>query len=189
MLVGAFVGAVTGATTNMLVQVAANVVSGQSLQNAIENIDLASIGTAALSGAVTGAITGGVSSISTIKNVVSLYKSANAALNATANMAGTTVGTIIDNATHDKPLSENLIRNNLIAGAAGVASATITQTASGIIVNQSGQKSVVWLETLDQTGAITSLTGNQPIDTAVNNFLKESAVSVGQESLSSMLDN
>ena len=142
-----------------------------------------------LVGAVTGAITGGVSSISAVKNVVSVYKSANAALNATANMAGTTVSTIIDNATHDKPLSENLIRNNLIAGAAGVASAAITQTAAGIIVNQSGQKSVVWLEKLDQSGAITSLTGKQPIDTAVNNFLKESSVSVGQEALSSMLDN
>ena len=77
----------------------------------------------------------------------------------------------------------------MIAGVAGVVSAGISQTAAGTIVDSTGQKSTVWFETFDHAGKITSITGNQPVDIAVNNFMKESAVSIGQASLTSMIDN
>jgi hypothetical protein len=96
---------------------------------------------------------------------------------------------MVDNVTHEQPISKNLVRNNLIAGVAGAVSAGISQTAAGTIVDSTGQKSTVWFETLDQAGKITSITGNQPVDIAVNNFMKESAVSIGQASLTSMVDN
>ena len=184
---GAVIGAVAGAATSVIVQTAANMVkNGGNLQEAINNIDMKSVGAAAISGAISGAITGGVGEVSTAYNCL---KGVKAIVNAGANMAGTTVGTMVDNAAHDKPLSQNLVRNNLIAGGAGALSAQLSQTAAGTVVDQTGKKSSVWFETLDQAGKITSMSVKEPVDIAVNNLLKESAVSVAQESLTTTLDN
>ena len=186
IIAGAVVGAVVGAATNVVVQTATNMIkNGGNFQEALDNIDLKSVGAAAVSGAISGAITGGIGEVSSAYNCI---KGVKAMVNAGANIAGTTVGTVVDNATHDQPLSKNLVRNNLIAGGAGILSAGISETATGTTVNQAGQKSTVWFETLDQAGNITSMTGKQPVDIAVNNFLKESAVSVGQEALTSSVD-
>lgn len=184
---GAVIGAVAGAATSVIVQTAANMVkNGGNLQEAINNIDMKSVGAAAISGAISGAITGGVGEVSTAYNCL---KGVKAIVNAGANMAGTTVGTMVDNAARDKTLSQNLVRNNLIAGGAGALSAQLSQTAAGTVVDQTGKKSSVWFETLDQAGKITSMSVKEPVDIAVNNLLKESAVSVAQESLTTTLDN
>ena len=184
---GAVIGAVTGAAASIIVQTAANMIkNGGNLQEALNNVDMKSVGAAAISGAISGAITGGVGEVSTAYKCI---KGIKAIVNASANMAGNTVGTMVDNAAHDQPLSKNLVRNNLIAGASGVASAILSQTAAGTVIDQTGKKSTVWFETLDQAGKITSMSVNEPLDIAVNNFLKESAVSVGQEALTNTLDN
>ena len=184
---GAVLGAAAGAATSILVQTTANMIrNGGNLQAAIENIDMKSVGAAALSGAISGAITGGVGEVSAAYKCI---KGVKAVVNVGANMAGTTAGTVVNNAAHNKPLSKNLVRNNILAAGAGIASAVVSQTAAGTVVNQSGQQSTVWLETLDQAGKITTLTGNQPIDIAVNNFAKETLISTGQESVSSMIED
>lgn len=59
---------------------------------------------------------------------------------------------------------------------------------SGNVVSQTGEKTPVWFETLDQGGNITSMTAKEPFDIAVNNFVKESLVSAGQEFLTSSGD-
>ncbi|MBQ3023921.1 MAG: hypothetical protein IJD23_01260 [Spirochaetaceae bacterium] len=93
----------------MVVQITSNLISGQDLSTAIDNIDMKSVvAVEALSGAVTGVITSGLSSISTIKNATLVYKTAKATLNAGTNAVGTTVGTIADNKLHNKRATDNL---------------------------------------------------------------------------------
>lgn len=181
---GAVIGAVTGAVSNAGVQVVANMIHGQDFDTAVDNIDWKSVKSAAISGAITGGLSGGLSSVKAIKDVISVSKKAKVVMNASTNMAGTTAGTMVDNAYHNKPLSKNLVRNNLIAGAAGCASSAISTTAAGNVVNRTGEKTSVWLETLDQGGNITSITTKQPFDIAVDNFIKENAVSISQAALS-----
>lgn len=185
---GALIGAGTSAATNAGVQVAFNMMRGQDFDTAVDNIDWKSVKSSAISGAITGGLSGGLSSVTAIKNIVSVSKKAKGIMNASTNMAGTTVGTMADNAAHNKPLSKNLVRNNLIAGFAGCVSANISTTAAGNVVSQTGEKTPVWFETLDQGGNITSMTAKEPFDIAVNNFVKESLVSAGQEFLTSSGD-
>ncbi|MBR0475334.1 MAG: hypothetical protein IJJ66_00785 [Treponema sp.] len=186
VVVGAAVGALVGAATSIVVQTASNMVkNGGNLQEALNNVDIKSVGAAAFSGAISGGITGGAGEVSSAYRCI---KGAKMVVNAGANMAGTTVGTIVDNAAHNEPLTKNLGRNNLIAGASGLASGGLSKTAAGEIVNRSGQKTTVWLNTLNQGGNITTITSKEPVDVAVNNFLKESAVSLGQEVLTSIND-
>ncbi|MCR5188256.1 MAG: hypothetical protein K6C97_04910, partial [Treponema sp.] len=184
---GAAIGALTGAATSIIVQTASKMIkNGGNFQEAFNNIDFKSVGAAAISGAISGAITGGIGEVS---NAYKCIKGVKAVVNVGANMTGTTVGTMVDNAAHSKPLSENLLRNNILAAGSGILSAKISQTAAGTVVDQTGNKSSVWFDTLDEAGNITTMTVKEPLDIAVNNFLKESAVSVGQEALTSIQDN
>ena len=153
---------------------------------AINDVDLKSVGTAALSGAISGAITGEISEVSTVYNSVKAVK---AVVNAGANIVGTIAGTLVDNAGHNQKLSKNLVRNNIIAGGAGILSAAISTTAAGSIVDKYGQKTSVWFETLDSGGKIISITTKEPIDVAVNNFIKEFGISMAQESLSKIVED
>ena len=181
---GALIGAGTSAATNAGVQVAFNMMRGQDFDTAVDNIDWKSVKSSAISGAITGGLSGGLSSVTAIKNIVSVSKKAKGIMNASTNMAGSTVGTMCDNAAHNKPLSKNLVKNNLIAGFAGCVSANISTTAAGNVVGQTGEKSALWLEKLDQGGTITSVTAKEPFDIAVDNFAKEVIVGIGQESVS-----
>ena len=124
---GAAVGALVGAATSIVVQTASNMVkNGGNLQEALNNVDIKSVGAAAFSGAISGGITGGAGEVSSAYRCI---KGAKMVVNAGANMAGTTVGTIVDNAAHNEPLTKNLGRNNLIAGASGLASGGLSKTA------------------------------------------------------------
>ena len=186
-IIGAFIGATVGAVTSIAVQTTVNMIkNGGDLNAAINDVDLKSVGTAALSGAISGAITGGISEVSTVYNSVKAVK---AVVNAGANIVGTTAGTLVDNAGHNQKLSKNLVRNNIIAGGAGILSAAISTTAAGSIVDKYGQKTSVWFETLDSGGKIISITTKEPIDVAVNNFIKEFGISMAQESLSKIVED
>ncbi|MBQ5450113.1 MAG: hypothetical protein IIT57_08750, partial [Treponema sp.] len=60
VVVGAAVGALVGAATSIVVQTASNMVkNGGNLQEALNNVDIKSVGAAAFSGAISGGITGG----------------------------------------------------------------------------------------------------------------------------------
>ncbi|MDD7579340.1 MAG: RHS repeat-associated core domain-containing protein [Treponema sp.] len=186
-IIGAFIGATVGAVTSIAVQTTVNMIkNGGDLNAAINDVDLKSVGTAAFSGAISGAITGGISEVSTVYNSVKAVK---AVVNAGANIVGTTAGTLVDNAGHNQKLSKNLVRNNIIAGGAGILSAAISTTAAGSIVDKYGQKTSVWFETLDSGGKIISITTKEPIDVAVNNFIKEFGISMAQESLSKIVED
>ena len=163
-IIGAFIGATVGAVTSIAVQTTVNMIkNGGDLNAAINDVDLKSVGTAALSGAISGAITGGISEVSTVYNSVKAVK---AVVNAGANIVGTTAGTLVDNAGHNQKLSKNLVRNNIIAGGAGILSAAISTTAAGSIVDKYGQKTSVWFETLDSGGKIISITTKEQIGRA-----------------------
>ena len=181
-VIGALVGAVTGAATNAVVQTVSNLCSGQDIKTAVSNIDLKSVGAAALGGAVTGALSGGLSSVKAVGEAVSVYKSASAVLNTSSNMAGTAVSTIADNLLHGENITQNLGENIAIAGVAGVVTGATTKTGMKVIsTNSNGIKesSIVYMKEISNSGLSTMTT------VAPNETFKELSIGFIQEISSS----
>ena len=177
-VIGALVGAVTGAATNAVVQTVSNLCSGQDIKTAVSNIDLKSVGAAALGGAVTGALSGGLKAVKDVGEAVRLYKSASALLNTSSNIAGTAVSTIADNLLHGENITQNLGENIAIAGVAGVVTGAATKTGSKLIdTNSNGIKesSIVYMKEISNSGLSTMTT------VAPNETFKELSIGFIQE--------
>ncbi|MGI5171976.1 RHS repeat-associated core domain-containing protein [Treponema sp. OMZ 840] len=177
-VVGAIVGGITGAAINLAVQTASNMINGQSVGDAIKNVDVKSVGAAFLGGAITGAITGGVSSIKAVGDVVKVYKAANIALNASANMTGAAIGTVADNAMHGDELTKNVGVNTAIAGVAGIVMGATTTTGAKVTY-----KDPITGKTVSE---IKYLSKNGLTDIAKNEAVKDTLIGVWQEVLSNL---
>jgi hypothetical protein len=120
--------AAIGAAVSGVIDIAKQALSSIGSSGGV-NLDLKQTAAAMAGGAVAGAITGGAGVGASLLEPVAA-KAVVAAGGAVAGGTGSATTTVIDNASHGRPLSNNLVENTVVGTVAGTISGTTAKAPS-----------------------------------------------------------